>query len=106
MDVVVEDEVLERAYAFVRSNGSRLTRALAGHASGRTGIDDSLKDLLLLKNPDGGWRGLDSDMEASLSSISQTYVGLKWLYWLRPTDSAPVDRTVEFLRRSQHPDGY
>ncbi len=49
---------------------------------------------------------LDSDMEAALSTISQTYVGLKWLYWLRPTDSAPVDRAVEFLRRSQQPDGY
>ena len=45
-------------------------------------------------------------MEAPLSTISQTWVALKWLHWLRPGDAAPVDRTVEFLRLSQHADGY
>ena len=97
---------LEEALDFERRRGSPLARALAGHASGETDVDAALHVLAAFQNPDGGWRGLDSDMEAPLSTISQTWVGLKWLHWLRPSDAAPVDRTVEFLRRSQHADGY
>ena len=106
MDDRVEAEVLEKAHAFVRNYGSRLTRALAGHASGETGVDEALNELVALQNPDGGWRSLDSDMEAPLSTISQTWVGLQWLRWLRPPDAGPVDRTVEFLRLCQHSEGY
>ena len=106
MDDRVEAEVLEKAHAFVRENGSPLTQALAGHASGETGVDEALNELVALQNPDGGWRGLDSDMEAPLSTISQTWVGLQWLRWLRPPDAGPVDRTVEFLRLCQHSEGY
>lgn len=103
---MLDGSVLERAHDFVRRNGSPLARALAGHASREVSVDDALGELVALQNPDGGWRGLDSDMEAPLSTISQTWVGLKWLHWLRPPDAAPVDRTVEFLRLSQHSDGY
>ena len=102
----VESEVVEKAYAFVRDDGSPLARALAGHAAGETAVDDALSELVVLQNPDGGWRGLDSDMEAPLSTISQTWVGLKWLHWLRPSDVGPVNRTVQFLRLRQHSDGY
>ena len=102
----VADEAMEKARGFVRDNGSPLARALAAHASGETGVDEALSELVAFQNPDGGWRGLDSDMEAPLSTISQTWVGLKWLHWLGAPDAGPVDRTVEFLRRSQHPKGY
>ena len=103
---LLDGDVLEKAHAFVRQNGSPLARALAGHASGETDADEALNELVMLQNPDGGWRGLDSDLEAPLSTISQTWVGLKWLHWLRPSDDEPVDRTVEFLRLSQHPEGH
>ncbi len=102
----VVDGVLERARAFVCESGSPLARALAGHAAGATDVNDALNELAAFQNADGGWRGLDSDMEAPLSTISQTWVGLKWLRWLDPADATPVDGTVEFLRSSQHPDGY
>ena len=103
---MLDGDVLGKAHAFVRDSGSPLARALAGHASGLTSADDALSELVAFQNPDGGWRGLDSDMEAPLSTISQTWVGLKWLHWLGPPDAAPVDRTAKFLRLSQHPDGY
>ena len=97
---------LEKAHAFVRDNGSPLARTLAGNASEETSAYDALSDLVAFQNADGGWRGLDSDMAAPLSTISQSWVGLKWRHWLRTPDAGPVDRTVEFLRLIQHPDGY
>ena len=45
-------------------------------------------------------------MKGTLSTISQIWVGLKWLHWLRPDDTSPVDCTMEFLRRNQHSAGY
>ena len=48
----------------------------------------------------------DGDMEGALSTISQIWLGLQWLLWTRPSDSAPLDRTVDFLRRTQHVGGY
>ena len=102
---MLDGSVSKKAHAFVRDNGSPLARVLVGHALGLTAVDEALSELVAFQNPDGGWRGLDSDMQAPLSTISQTWVGLKWLHWLGPPDAAPVDRTVEFLRRSQHPEG-
>ena len=106
MGHVVREQVLEKAHTFVIDHGSPLMRTLAAHAIGRAGIDEALNELSVFQNPDGGWRGLDSDMEGALSTISQTWVGLKWLHWLRPADTSAVDRTVEFLRQSQQRAGY
>ena len=102
---MLDGSVSKKAHAFVRDNGSPLARVLVGHALGLTAVDDALSELAAFQNPDGGWHGLDSDIETPLSTISQTWVGLKWLHWLGPLETAPVDRTVEFLRRSQHLEG-
>ncbi len=106
IDRTVPDEVFNNAHAFVHDHGSPLMRALADHALGRADAGLPLNKLLVFQNPDGGWRGLDSDMKGALSTISQTWVGLKWLHWLRSPDSSAVDRTVDFLMRSQRLDGY
>ena len=58
------------------------------------------------RTDDGGWERFDSDMPGEISTISQTWLGLQWLLWTRPSDSAPLDRTLEFLRQSQHDKGY
>ena len=37
------------------------------------------------QNDDGGWHRFDSDMPASLSTLSQTHIGLQLLLWIDPT---------------------
>ena len=88
------------------ANGSELMLALAAHATGAVSGDDVLVHLLPHQNDDGGWERFDSDMEGALSTISQTWVGLQWLLWTQPSYPVPLDRTVEFLRRTQHEEGY
>ncbi len=85
MDHVISEDALARGLEYVRRNGSELMGALAAHATGLAS---------------------DGDMEGVLSTISQTWQGLQWLLWTCPSDSAPLDRTVDFLRRTQHVGGY
>ena len=48
---------------------------------------------------------MNGDMAGAISTISQTWLGLQWLLWTRPSDSVPLDRTLEFLRQSQRDEG-
>ena len=101
----VPSDALARGLAFVRSNGSELMKALAGHAVGTASGDDVLPHLRTYQNDDGGWERFDGDMQEEISTISQTWLGLQWLLWTQPTDSFPLDRTLEFLRHRQHDEG-
>ena len=106
MKYTVPEDALARAFAFVERNGSDAMKALAAHAVGNASGDDVVAHLRPYQNDDGGWERFDGDMQGAISTISQTWVGLQWLLWTRPSDSAPLDRTVEFLRKSQHDEGY
>jgi len=106
MKHTVPEEALARGLEYVRRNGTGLMGALAAHAAGVASGDDVLVHLRPYQNHDGGWERFDGDMAGSLSTISQTWLGLQWLLWTRPSDTTPLDRTVEFLRQSQHDDGY
>ena len=108
--VTMEDSIPKdaraRGLAFVRRNGSELMKALAAHGSGLASGDDVLPHLRTYQNDDGGWERFDGDMQGAISTISQTWVGLQWLLWTRPSDSVPLDRTLEFLSHRQHDEGY
>ena len=106
MKHAVPKDALARGLAFVQRDGSELMKALAAHAAGLASGDDVLTHLRPYQNEDGGWERFDSDMQGAISTISQTWLGLQWLLWSRPTDSDPLDRTIAFLRQSQHADGY
>ena len=106
MEHAVPDDALARGLEYLRRNGTELMGVLAAHSAGIASGDDVLVHLRPYQNDDGGWERFDGDMEGSLSTISQTWLGLQWLLWTRPSDTTPLDRTVEFLRRSQHDDGY
>ena len=95
-----------RGFAFVQRNGSELMKSLAAHAVGLASGDDVLTHLKTYQNDDGGWERFDSDMEGAISTISQTWLGLQWLLWTRPSDPVPLNRTLQFLRQSQHDKGY
>ena len=102
----VPKDTLARGYAFVQQTGSKLMKALAAHAAGFASADDVLPHLRTYQNDDGGWERFDSDMTGAISTISQTWVGLQWLLWTRPSDSILLDRTLEFLRQNQSDEGY
>ena len=102
----VPEDAMARGLTFVRRNGSALMKALAAHAVGLASGDDVLTHLEAYQNDDGGWERFDSDMQGAISTISQTWVGLQWLAWTRPSDSVPLNRTLEFLRQSQRDEGY
>ena len=106
MDYAVPKDALGRGLAFVQREGSELMKALAADATGPARGDDVLPHLLPYQNDDGGWERFDSDMLGAISTISQTWLGLQWLLWTQPADSVPLDRTLEFLRQSQHDEGY
>ena len=106
MNYAVPEDALARGHAFVQRNGSELMQALAAHAIGIASGDDVVTHLQTYQNDDGGWERFDSDMQGALSTISQTWLGLQWLLWTKPSDSVPLDRTLEFLRLSQHDEGY
>ena len=106
MKHAIPEDALARGFEYTRLNGTELMGALAAHAAGVASGDDVLVHLRPYQNDDGGWERFDGDMMGSLSTISQTWLGLQWLLWTRPSDTAPLDRTVEFLRQSQHDDGY
>ena len=106
MDYVVPKDALARGHAFVQRNGSELMEALAAHAIGIASGDDVVTHLQTYQNDDGGWERFDRDMQGPLSTISQTWLGLQWLLWTKPSDSVPLDRTLEFLRLSQDDEGY
>ena len=89
MDHMISEDGLARGLEYVRRNGSELMGALADHATGVASGDDVLVHLLPYQNDDGGWKRFDDDMEGALSTISQTWLGLQWLSWTCPFDSAP-----------------
>ena len=106
MGYVVPEGSLERAYAFVRNAGPEPMRALAAGALGRMDGNDILHVVAAAyQNSDGGWHGFDSDMQARLSTLSQTHIGLQSLLWIQPSAGPSLDLTVEFLRRSQRDTG-
>lgn len=96
---------VESALAFVERHGAPHLKALACFAVGRSGVDETLADIAPRQRDDGSWSGIDLDMPADVSSISQTWIGLQWLIWLRPVDGERLDRTVAFLQRVQRPEG-
>ena len=102
----VPEDALARGFAFVQRNGSELMKALAAYTIGAAKGDDVLPHLQTYQNDDGGWERFDGDMQGAISTISQTWLGLQWLLWTQPSDSVPLDRTLEFLRQSQHDKGY
>ena len=106
MKYTVPEDALTRGHDFVQQNGSELMKALAGNALGVVSGDDVLPHFEDYHNNDGGWKRFDADLRGELSTISQTWVGLQWLLWTRPSDSAPLDRTIDFLSRSQNNKGY
>ena len=89
MDHIISEDGLARGLEHVRRNGSELMGALAAHATGEASGDDVLVHLLPYQKDDGGWKRFDDDMEGALSTISQTWLGLQWLSWTCPFDSAP-----------------
>jgi hypothetical protein len=96
---------VELAVAFVEAHGDPAQKALASYAVGRTSLDEAITAISLHQRADGSWSGIDPDMPAAVSSISQTWLGLQWLIWLRPAGADLLDQTVAFLRSVQHPGG-
>lgn len=102
----LQDASLQRAFAFVESNGSRQMRAMAANVMGLMGAGSTLAELTkAYQNPDGGWQRSDSDMSAPLSTISQTHIGLQLLLWIAPRDNSSLGLTVACLLRAQHDTG-
>jgi hypothetical protein len=98
---------IERAVAFVEAQGEAPQVALARYAVGRIGAEEVAQAISVRQRDDGSWSGIDHDMPAAVSSISQTWIGLQWLIWLdAPEGDTLVERTVDFLRAAQHPQGY
>lgn len=96
---------VEQALAFVEAHGDPPQQALARYAVGRIGADEALTAISARQRADGSWAGIDLDMPAAVSSISQTWIGLQWLIWLRPAGVDLLDRTVAFLKGVQQPAG-
>jgi hypothetical protein len=106
-DVIKQDltERMAKALAFVQANGSSMMRTFAAHAAGHVSGDEALAAMVEFQNPDGGWRAMDTDMKGPISTISCTWPAIQWLLWIRPNDTLPLDRTVEFLRNVQQESG-
>ena len=106
MVYVLPTGTLERAFELVQNTGPKPMRALAAGATGRMDGNDILVVVAsAYQNSDGGWHGFDSDMEASLSTLSQTHLGLQSLRWIEPSGGSSLDLSIEFLRRSQRDTG-
>ena len=97
---------VEQAVTFVESSGKPAQIALAHYAVERISAEEALQAIAPHQRADGSWSGTDEDMPGDISSISQTWVGLQWLIWLHPAGDDPLQRTVEFLKRVQHPESF
>ena len=96
---------VEQAVAFVEAHGDPPQQALARCAVGRIDADEALAAISVRQRADGSWAGIDLDMPTAVSSISQTWLGLQWLIWLRPAGADLLDRTIAFLKSAQRPVG-
>lgn len=96
---------VEQAVAFVEACGDSPLKALARYAARRITADEALAAIAERQRADGSWSGIDLDMPAAVSSISQTWIGLQWLIWLRPAGADMLDRTVAFLKGVKQPAG-
>jgi hypothetical protein len=95
---------LPLAMAYIRQHATpvelaRLQRALGEPAA----IEEAEKQVAALQNPDGGW---PYRQEAGLpSSLAATHHTLTWLGELGLRQSAIVQRGLDYLLRTQQPDG-
>ena len=100
------DQRLQKAFEFVERRGTVPTQAMAANAMGLMDADATLAEVVAAyQNNDGGWHRFDSDMPASLSTLSQTHIGLQLLLWIDPREGSSLDRTVAFLQNAQHDTG-
>ncbi len=96
---------IQRALAFLDASGETAFTALGRCAVGLVDAEAVLTAIAPYQRADGSWAGIDKDMPAQISSISQTWIGLQWLIWLRPAGGDLLDKTVAFLRAAQKPNG-
>jgi hypothetical protein len=94
-----------KALEFLQRNGDPAFCTLAQYALQQIPLETALQAIQPYQREDGGWARIDKDLEGDLSMISQTWLGLQWLIYLRPGGPENLRRTVDFLVRAQHPAG-
>ena len=100
------EERITRGLNFINQHASGHTRAIGNAIVNPEYVDEALKELQPFQNADGGWRGMDSDMQGPISTISNTWVAMQWLSWLGQKDSESMNRTIDFLKKVQAENGY
>jgi hypothetical protein len=97
---------VESALDFIRQRGDPEFYTLARYAARQISLESALPAARSYQREDGGWARIDKDLTGDLSLISQTWIGLQWLIYLRPGGQESLSRTVDFLARAQRPGGY
>jgi hypothetical protein len=95
---------LPLAMSYIRQHATpvelaRLQRALGEPAA----IEEAQKQVAALQNPDGGWPYRQEAGQPS--SLAATHHALTWLNELGLGQSAPAQRGLDYLLRTQQPDG-
>lgn len=97
---------IESALNFIQQHGDPAFYTLALYATAQTSLETALEAIQPYQREDGGWARIDKDLTGDLSLISQTWLGLQWLIYLRPGGQENLRRTVDFLVRVQFEEGY
>lgn len=98
--------VVRRARQFLESQGRAVDRALFDFRFGAQPLSDALSALARYQNPDGGFSGLEVDIQAPQSNPFATELALSALVWLDPPRDHPiVTRLVEYLENTQDAEG-
>ncbi len=96
---------VKKAIQFVDGSGDPGLIAMAAFVKGELSANQVREVLKAYQNADGGWTKTDKDMMGDISAISTSWVGLQWLLWIGDTGSSMLENTIDFLRRTQRPDG-
>jgi hypothetical protein len=96
---------VHKAIQFIEATNDPVLSTLAKYVVGQRNTEQVIDILKTYQRSDGGWTKTDKDMLGDVSAISTTWVGLQWLLWVGGAGSPQVDRTVDFLRRTQRDNG-
>lgn len=100
-------QILEEARTFVARRGRDIDRARFAYHFGDGSLDELLDALGRYQNDDGGFgRDLEPDIRGQASNPFATELALTVCLWAgAPSDHPLLERTLEYLERTQSEDG-
>ena len=99
-------DVINKARVFLQKNGRDIDQARFDYHFGELPLDSLLKVLGRYQNPDGGFKGLECDINAPQSNPFAVEIALRICLWANtPAESPLLVKTAVYLENTQDPDG-